>query len=379
MELFKIEWTIFDIFANSLEFNWFEKYHHILAIIILCTLILLFALTLNKNSYTVRYINYISFASLIVLLVISPIHNINITSTLWFNDDLLYLAFYLIGGIFIALTLLNISDLSFVKENKEIEFPMLILMGFLATVLLIGSTNLISVFISLECLAFLSYVLVAFERSNKLSAQAGVRYLFLGAVPTGLFVLGIVELYSFLGTFNLDDAEKLIYGSNEMSRIHYYITNQFENFDYVLYDVNVELCQYILWMNDIMDGSDSNAWRLYMGRLNDRLYYPNEIDFNEANIYEVNDKLKAFQSPELATDEIVMHELNDVLTCFKDNIKEKSSHINSALGNIITYRYNPLANVNLYTHYGNRWLTDMFVIEELKNAYKYSSNYGKLI
>lgn len=213
---------------SPLIFNWWDKYHHLILIVLLGTLILLFALTLKKNSYTIRYINYLSSAAILLLLILSPLNNLNIASNLWFNDDPLYLSFYLIGGLFIALILINISELSFIKDNKEIEFPMLIIMGFLATVILLGSTNLMGAFIALECLAFLSYVLVAFERSNRLSVQAGVRYLFLGAVPTGIFILGTLELYSFLGTFNMEDAEKLFYGLIEINNLHNTVINNIE-------------------------------------------------------------------------------------------------------------------------------------------------------
>lgn len=215
--------------TSPLVFNWWDKYHHAILIVLLGTLILLFALTLKKNSYTIRYINYIASVSILMLLILSPFNNINLVSNLWYNDDPLYLSFYMIGGLFIVLILINISELSFIKDNKEIEFPMLILMGFLASVFLIGTTNLMGAFIALECLAFLSYVLVAFERQNRLSSQSGVRYLFLGAVPTGLFVLGAVELYSFLGTFNLEDISKLFFGTNEINTLHTTIINNLEN------------------------------------------------------------------------------------------------------------------------------------------------------
>ncbi len=206
--------------TNFLVFNWWDKYHHILLLVVLGTLILLFALTLKKSSYTVQYINYLGFISIIILLILVPINNIATINTLWFTDDYLYLAFYLIGGCFIGVTLINISELTYIKENKDIEFPMLVIMGFISTAIMLGSTNLMAIFIALEGLAFLSYVLVAFERGLKLSALAGIRYLFLGAIPTGIFVLGIVELYSFLGTFNLDAIEKLTRNFIDLEQTH---------------------------------------------------------------------------------------------------------------------------------------------------------------
>lgn len=208
----QIKQIIFNIY-------WIDTYHHVLSIILIGTLILLFALTLNnKSSYTVRLINYISFSTLVVLLIVAPYNDINVVTGLWFNADQIYLLFYLFGGMFVAVSLANVCELSFVKENKDIEYPMLVIMGLLSTLLLMGTTNLMAAFIALECLAFLSYVLVAFERSNKLSSQAGVRYLFIGSIPTGLLVFGTIELFSSTGTFNMNDASILLkdQGFNEI-------------------------------------------------------------------------------------------------------------------------------------------------------------------
>ena len=182
----------------------------------------------------------------------------------------------------------------FIKENKEIEFPMLILMGFLATLLLVGSTNLISVFISLECLAFLSYVLVAFERSNKLSVQAGVRYLFLGAVPTGLFVLGIVETYSFLGTFNLDDIYALTFGTEEIIDEHNSGGNSHTS---KIFDADVTFAAIAIQK---FHEAHSAAW--YVGGCNLNLGLDDNIIFGVENIgdaylkTELDDALGAFES-----------------------------------------------------------------------------------
>jgi hypothetical protein len=278
------------------EFFFYDRFHHVLAVILLGILILLFALTLNNSSYTVRYINYLSFIILILLLLISPLNDIilNYRDNLWFNNNSNYSAFYFIGGFFVAVTLLNISDLSFIKENKEIEFPMLILMGFLATLLLVGSTNLISVFISLECLAFLSYVLVAFERSNKLSVQAGVRYLFLGAVPTGLFVLGIVETYSFLGTFNLDDIYALTFGTEEIIDEHNSGGNSHTS---KIFDADVTFAAIAIQK---FHEAHSAAW--HVGGYNLNLGIDDNIIFGVENIgdaylkTELDDALGAFES-----------------------------------------------------------------------------------
>lgn len=191
---------------------WYDSFHHVLAIGLGLLLLLLFALTLNKTVDTLRYINYLTFSLLIILYMVAPLRNFSIENNLWFNSDVLFMWFSVFAGFFVAIALLNMSDMTFIRENKDIEYTLLIFMGLLSAMLIVGSVHLIATFIAFECLAFISYVLTAFERSTKLSSRSGIRYMFIGAIGTGIFVLGIVELYAFLGTFSLNHIELLIGG-----------------------------------------------------------------------------------------------------------------------------------------------------------------------
>lgn len=350
----------------TLIFTWWDKYHHSLLLIILGTLILLIALTLQKNAYTVRYINYLTSVSIIILLILLPMNNATIASSLWFIDDYLYLFFYTIGAVFIAVTLINVSELNFIKENKDIEFPLLILMGFIATTLLIGSTNLISAFIALECLAFISYVLVAFERNHKLSSLAGVRYLFLGAVPTGIFVLGIVELYSFLGTFNLEDAEKLTKSVDDLvilqNNINQLLNSQNElniiTFpDFINTGVIIE--NLISLNNNINEDSKNLNFIVSLINLE---FFNNIIEINSLSDTQI-EKSNTFYK-DLVNEKKINSLINTYSTHYSSmDISNNTLNTSILIGenlnkNIINFSFDNLSNNELL---GNFWLIDNFI------------------
>jgi len=68
---------------------------------------------------------------------------------------------------------------------------------------MVGATDFIMIFVSLELLTIGFYVLVASMRRSGGSLEAGVKYLILGALSTGFLVYGITWLFGLTGQTNL--------------------------------------------------------------------------------------------------------------------------------------------------------------------------------
>lgn len=66
-----------------------------------------------------------------------------------------------------------------------------------------SAVDLTSIFVSLELITIAFYIMVAYQRRNKLSLEAGVKYLVLGALSTGFLVYGISWLFGVTGQTNL--------------------------------------------------------------------------------------------------------------------------------------------------------------------------------
>jgi len=66
-----------------------------------------------------------------------------------------------------------------------------------------SAKDLVFIFVSLELVTIGFYVLVAFLKRNVGSLEAGVKYLILGALSTGLLVFGIAWIYGMTGSMHL--------------------------------------------------------------------------------------------------------------------------------------------------------------------------------
>jgi NADH-quinone oxidoreductase subunit N len=97
---------------------------------------------------------------------------------------------------------LLIMSLNYNKyENiNNFEFPLLLLLAVIGTLLLISSYDLMSTYLSLELQSFCSYLLAAFKRNSEFSAEAGLKYFILGAFASGFLLFGCSLIYGFTGT-----------------------------------------------------------------------------------------------------------------------------------------------------------------------------------
>lgn len=82
------------------------------------------------------------------------------------------------------------------------EFYSLILLATAGLMSMVSAKDLVWVFVSLELTTITFYILVAFLRRNVGSLEAGVKYLILGALSTGIFVYGIAWVYGVTGSTN---------------------------------------------------------------------------------------------------------------------------------------------------------------------------------
>nr|YP_010323258.1 NADH dehydrogenase subunit 2 [Tenerodus fallax]UKP88393.1 NADH dehydrogenase subunit 2 [Tenerodus fallax] len=100
-----------------------------------------------------------------------------------------------------GLVLLGGLAISSMTRNEEGGvFLLLVLLG---NYLLIGATNLISVYIALELQTLSLFVLVAYNKRSLLSAEAGLKYFVLGALSSGLFLFGCALVYGSTGELEL--------------------------------------------------------------------------------------------------------------------------------------------------------------------------------
>ncbi|MEN8744478.1 MAG: NADH-quinone oxidoreductase subunit N [Lentimonas sp.] len=120
-------------------------------------------------------------------------------------------AFFLVCSIFVC----YLGQIYLSKQNlAKTEFYHLVIIIAAAMMLLVQSAHFVMLFVALETVTVAFYVLVAYCRNNSLSLEAGLKYLVLGALSSGILLFGIVLLYGVAGNPELAgfSRDSLAYG-----------------------------------------------------------------------------------------------------------------------------------------------------------------------
>ncbi len=83
------------------------------------------------------------------------------------------------------------------------ELYPLILFAVVGMMLMASGTDLMTIFLGLEVMSVALYVLAGFNRGNKKSNEAGLKYFLLGAFSTGFMLYGMALIYGATGTTRL--------------------------------------------------------------------------------------------------------------------------------------------------------------------------------
>ncbi len=120
------------------------------------------------------------------MLVVSPLNSL-------FKVVCLTLAFFTI--------LLAEGDRGMRRHHAE--YLAMILLGTIGLLLLVGSEELLTIFIGLELTGLSLYILTAFDKNDRRSAEAGLKYFLFGSTASAFTLFGLSLIYGMAGTTTL--------------------------------------------------------------------------------------------------------------------------------------------------------------------------------
>lgn len=109
------------------------------------------------------------------------------------------LLFILIGAVMILVSYDYVSK--YVRSSGE--FYALLLFSVTGMMLMASSSELITIYISLELTSIPLYIMAGLLRNNDRSAEAAVKYVLLGAMSSAILLYGFALLYGITGTTDL--------------------------------------------------------------------------------------------------------------------------------------------------------------------------------
>jgi len=90
------------------------------------------------------------------------------------------------------------------------EFYALILIATVGMMVVVSARELITLYVAFETASLSSYALAAYFRKDKMSNEAGFKYLFFGAFSSGLILYGLSLIYGLTGTTELTAISKIL-------------------------------------------------------------------------------------------------------------------------------------------------------------------------
>lgn len=112
---------------------------------------------------------------------------------------------------------IKITDLYTVIESGAMsihsyprEYSLIILMSALGQSLLISSSDLISLYLSIELQSFGVYILASLYRYSETAITSGLKYYLLGGLSSCIILLGCAIIYTFTGLTHLESIYSLV-------------------------------------------------------------------------------------------------------------------------------------------------------------------------
>ena len=142
----------------------------------------------------------------------------------------------------------------FKQINELFIEPFILLLSFFWAVFLILSVNdFFLLFLLIEIISILSYILACLNKFSLYSTEASLKYFILGAMASGLLAFGIVLLYGFFGLTNFNDFTLYLNIALENNFIYYgYIISFLFIISGFLFKLS--LVPFHFWVPDVFEG-----------------------------------------------------------------------------------------------------------------------------
>ncbi|RJE49311.1 MULTISPECIES: NADH-quinone oxidoreductase subunit N [unclassified Dehalobacter] len=179
-----------------------------IATALLGLVILAVGLFLSKEKrHRLGYVIAVGLAVILVYSFGSYGQNTSVMDGMFIVDDfaVFFKQLFLIAAVLVILT----STVYVKKMGGNYEFYVITLVAALGMMVLVSAGDLLTLYVALETMTISFYILAGYKTDLK-SSEAGVKYLILGAVSSGILLYGLSLVYGMTGTFVIRDIAESI-------------------------------------------------------------------------------------------------------------------------------------------------------------------------
>ena len=153
-----------------------------------------------------------------ILVINNPLYEVGLCSGSLVNDIPASTLKTLLLGTAASVCLVSLGYYQHQKMNA-FEISILLLLSVVSMMILLSATDLITVYLALEFQSLSFYVLAASKRESELATEAGLKYFFLGALASGIFLLGCAFLYAATGVLHFEGFAMLCTAPEDCSQL----------------------------------------------------------------------------------------------------------------------------------------------------------------
>lgn len=147
------------------------------------------------------------------------------------------------------------------EQFKIIEYPLILLFIITGAIFLVSTSDLVSIFLSIELQSYGLYLLSTLYRNSELATNGGLTYFLLGGLSSCFILLGTSLLYANSGTTNLDGIYVITslsdLANDANNTILYWYKSYYINFSLLILSVGflfkVSAAPFHFWSPDVYD------------------------------------------------------------------------------------------------------------------------------
>jgi NADH-ubiquinone oxidoreductase chain 2 len=147
------------------------------------------------------------------------------------------------------------------EQFKIIEYPLILLFIITGATFLVSTSDLVSIFLSIELQSYGLYLLSTLYRNSELATSGGLTYFLLGGLSSCFILLGTGLLYANSGTTNLDGIYVITslsdLANDSTNNILYWYKSHYINFSLLILSVGflfkVSAAPFHFWSPDVYD------------------------------------------------------------------------------------------------------------------------------
>ena len=202
-----------------------------------------------------RYTFFLGIIGLIFCLF-SLVKNISLPPTPIFTNAVVIDSFSTMMKIIMTLGALGSFYVAIVskdiKEDLKSEFIILSSGVLVGGMLLASANNLLAIYLGVEMLSILSYVLASLNRNDEKSTEGGIKYAIYGGITSGIMLFGMSHIYGVLGSIQFSEIINIV---QDLNRSQMLVLLPSFLFVFAGLGYKVACVPFHMWSPDVYQGS----------------------------------------------------------------------------------------------------------------------------